>query len=215
MLAKSFIAAAFAGMAAAQNTGVEVIPVLVGMSPNGTAGTFFSPESITAPVGSMVQFQFMGGNHTVTQAAFSNPCQPLSSTNASAVGFHSDFVPAANNAQTGKVPSYTIQIKDTRPIWAYCAQGRHCQSGMVMVINENTAATPENSLANFKAAAASVEQATVPGPNGGAATGNGGGQTGGNGGNAGNADANTPAAGANLRVPAYLLAAVAGAAALF
>ena len=110
--------------------------MLVGMSANGTAGQIFSPEKITAPVGSMVQFQFMGGNHTVTQSNFANPCIPLSTSNTSATGFHSDYVPAMNNQETGRVPAYTIMINDTAPIWAYCAQGQHCQNGMALVINE-------------------------------------------------------------------------------
>lgn len=110
--------------------------MLVGMSANGTAGQIFSPEKVTAPQGSMVQFQFMGGNHTVTQSDFANPCAPLSSSNTSATGFHSDYVPAMDNQEAGQVPTYTIMVNDTAPIWAYCAQGQHCQSGMVMVINE-------------------------------------------------------------------------------
>ncbi|MBE3046166.1 cupredoxin domain-containing protein [Candidatus Bathyarchaeota archaeon] len=106
------------------------------MSANGTAGTIFSPEKVTAPVGSMVQFQFMGGNHTVTQSSFAEPCAPLSAGNATAAGFHSDYVPAMDVAETGQVPAYTIMINDTAPIWAYCAQAAHCKGGMSMVINE-------------------------------------------------------------------------------
>ena len=106
------------------------------MSPNGTAGTIFSPDRVVAPVGSMVQFQFMGGNHTVTQSSLADPCVPLSESNSSAPSFHSGYVPAMNNQETGEVPVYTIMINDTKPIWAYCAQGKHCQAGMSMVINE-------------------------------------------------------------------------------
>lgn len=106
------------------------------MNANGTAGTFFSPDKVTAPVGSMVQFQFMGGNHTVTQSTFDQPCTPISAINASAVGVNTGYVPAMNAMQSGQIPVYSIMINDTRPIWLYCAQGRHCQSGMVMVINE-------------------------------------------------------------------------------
>ena len=124
------------GRIAQGNGDVEVIPVLVGMSANGTAGQIFSPNKLTAPVGSRVQFQFMGGNHTVTQSNFANPCTPLSTSNSSATGFHSDYIPAMNNQETGQVPTYTVEITDSAPIWAYCAQGRHCQNGMVMVINE-------------------------------------------------------------------------------
>jgi plastocyanin len=121
-----------AGVAQAQ----KIIPVLVGSNANGTTGTIFSPDKVTAPVGSIVQFQFMGGNHTVTQSTFDRPCVPISSVNSSATGFHSGYVPAAASRSQGNIAVFNIQINDTRPLWLYCAQGRHCQSGMTMVINE-------------------------------------------------------------------------------
>jgi hypothetical protein len=51
-------------------------------------------------------------------------------------GFHSGFLPAAASASTGMMPTFTITINDTKPLWLYCAQGKHCENGMVMVINE-------------------------------------------------------------------------------
>lgn len=36
----------------------------------------FSPDSITAPVGSEVEFQFYGPAHSVVQADFAAPCAP-------------------------------------------------------------------------------------------------------------------------------------------
>lgn len=32
-------------------------------------------------------------------------------------------------------PTYTIQVNDTKPIWAYCRQGNHCGQGMVFSVN--------------------------------------------------------------------------------
>ena len=83
----------------------------------------------------MVQFQFLAGNHTVTQSNFDNPCQPISAF-SNATGFHSGYVPAAASVAAGNIPTYTIMINSTNPIWVYCAQGKHCQAGMSMVINE-------------------------------------------------------------------------------
>jgi plastocyanin len=37
----------------------------------------FSPDTITAPVGSEVEFQFFGPQHSVVQANFDAPCQPF------------------------------------------------------------------------------------------------------------------------------------------
>lgn len=85
--------------------------------------------------GEFVQFQFHTGNHTVTQSTFDKPCEPIG-MNSNVTGFHSGFLPVAASAAMGMIPTYTIQINNTNPLWLYCAKGNHCQSGMVMVINE-------------------------------------------------------------------------------
>lgn len=94
----------------------------------------YSPSSIKAAVGDMVQFQFVAGNHTVTQSTFDQPCQPVNMFTPNVTGFHSGYQPVA--AGGSNIPTYTIQVKNTTPMWVYCAQGKHCQAGMVMVINE-------------------------------------------------------------------------------
>lgn len=84
----------------------------------------------------MVQFQFWVGNHTVTQSNFDNPCVPINNVNSSIEGFYSGFMPVAASADKSMIPTYTITIKDDKPVWIYCSQGKHCQGGMSMVINE-------------------------------------------------------------------------------
>ncbi|KAK4954580.1 hypothetical protein LTR10_008013 [Elasticomyces elasticus] len=42
----------------------------------GEDGLVFTPSSITAPVGSQVEYQFYPRNHSVVSSAFDNPCQP-------------------------------------------------------------------------------------------------------------------------------------------
>jgi hypothetical protein len=135
------------------------------MSPNGSAGNFFSPNSVTAAVGDTIQFQFMGGNHTVTQSTFDNPCIPISMVNTSVVGFHSGFFPTQQAAGQSMVLAWNLLINDTRPMWLYCAQGRHCQSGMGMVINENPAANQSRTLTNYLSLAATAPQSMVPAGN--------------------------------------------------
>lgn len=115
----------------AQGQGTKVTVVQVGRNGSLT----FSPNNIKVNAGEMVQFQFMGGNHTVTQSTFDQPCMPIG-MNANATGFHSGYIPAAASQSMGMIPTYTIMINDTKPVWAYCAQAKHCQNGMVMVINE-------------------------------------------------------------------------------
>lgn len=96
----------------------------------------YSPNNIKAAAGDMVQFQFVAGNHTVTQSTFDQPCRPINSVMTNVTGFHSGYMPVAASQATGMIPTYTIQINNTTPLWVYCAQARHCESGMVMVINE-------------------------------------------------------------------------------
>jgi plastocyanin len=93
----------------------------------------FSPDNIKAAVGDMVQFQFAPANHTVTQSTFDQPCQPIS-LNTNNTGIFSGFMPVTASAT--EVPTYTVLINNTTPIWLYCSQGKHCQAGMVAVINE-------------------------------------------------------------------------------
>lgn len=206
MLFTTAIVAALAGFAQAQSVSVQAVQVA---SNNGSLT--FSPDRITAAEGSMVQFQFMGGNHTVTQSTFDQPCVPLNVANpaATTAGVFSGYVPVAASANMGQRPVFTIMVNSTAPMWLYCQQGPHCQRGMAMVINENPTANASRTLENYKAAAAQISG----GGAGGGAGGNGnapatpgapGGQNGGNG---------VPAAGSLLAVPSTLLA-LAGAAAL-
>lgn len=96
--------------------------------------TKFEPNKLTAEVGDMVQFQFAGGNHTVAQSTFDNPCVPISMVDPKVTGFYSGYMPTS--AAADMLPTYTIMISNLTPIWIYCSQGQHCQKGMQMVINE-------------------------------------------------------------------------------
>ncbi|PNY29954.1 Uncharacterized protein TCAP_00119 [Tolypocladium capitatum] len=159
----SLVAAAL--LSVAQATDVHV--VAVGKNPvnNQTALQYF-PDKVTAEPGSMVQFQFWAGNHTVTQSNFDNPCLPISSINSSVAGIFSSFQPAAASEAMGMIPVFTIMVNDTKPIWIYCSQGPHCKGGMAMVINENTKANSSRSLENYKNLAKNSVQGNVEIPGG-------------------------------------------------
>lgn len=105
---------------------------LVTVGYNGTIT--FSPSKLSdVSPGEAIQFQFVAGNHTVTQSTFDAPCQPIV-MNSNVTGIHSGFMAAA--ADKDNVPVYTVVVKNKNPLWLYCAQGKHCQGGMVMVVNE-------------------------------------------------------------------------------
>lgn len=121
--------------------GTRLIPVLV-----GGASLTFTPNSVTANPGDVIQFQFAARNHTVTQSDQSSPCQPLSAAAATgaagasgasaqaAAGVNSGFI-AFDNGASGFVGTFDMPVTSSKPMFLYCAQATHCQSGMVMVIN--------------------------------------------------------------------------------
>ncbi|UKZ87793.1 uncharacterized protein TrAFT101_003568 [Trichoderma asperellum] len=154
---KSLLVAALAAVTQA----VDVQVVSVGQNPmagmTGQPAIKYYPDNIKAAPGSMVQFQFWAGNHTVTQSDFDHPCTPISQVNSSVPGIWSSFMPVAAGASKKEIPVFTIQINDTKPIWIFCSQGKHCSSGMSMVINENTSANSTRSLANYRTAASTAQ----------------------------------------------------------
>ncbi|ODQ54803.1 Cupredoxin [Saitoella complicata NRRL Y-17804] len=122
----------------------------------GKGGLTFNPPQLQAAVGDMVQFQFWPKNHSVAQAAFANPCAPIPAA-AGVAQFWSGFMPVSNSSTS--IPTYTILVNSTTPLWFYCSQGDHCQSGMVGVINP----TSNKTLEAFKASAAKATENLSPG----------------------------------------------------
>jgi len=112
--------------------------VNVGAFANGTAGLIFDPSSITAAIGDTVTFQFHPKNHTVTQSTFANPCtiMPPNATSGAPGGINSGFMPVA--AGTTTLPSVTVNVTVSTPLWFYCEQTGHCSQGMVFAINAPT-----------------------------------------------------------------------------
>ncbi|KIP05985.1 hypothetical protein PHLGIDRAFT_107475 [Phlebiopsis gigantea 11061_1 CR5-6] len=118
----------------------------------GPNRVFFSPSNITAQIGDTVTFQFQQKNHTVTQSTFAQPCVSLTESSTSGqIGFDSSFMPVADNATN--FPTYTIQINDTSPLWAFCRQTNHCGAGMVFSVN-----APELGPTTFEAFTARAKE---------------------------------------------------------
>jgi plastocyanin len=98
----------------------------------GGTSLAFNPPNITAQVGDTITFEFHQKNHTVTASSFDAPCRDLSSTTGQN-GFDSGYIPVADG--TTNFPTYTVQVNDTKAIWAFCKQGNHCGQGMVFAAN--------------------------------------------------------------------------------
>ncbi|KAJ7090318.1 hypothetical protein B0H15DRAFT_838101 [Mycena belliarum] len=126
----------------------------------GPNGNFYTPANITAAPGDTVTFHFHEKNHTVTASSFNDPCRPLSLTSTTGqLGFDSGFMPVSPNA--AQFPSFTIQINNTQPLWAYCRQLNHCGSGMVFSVN--AVENGPNNFAAFKAKAMQLNGTVTPG----------------------------------------------------
>lgn len=138
---------ALLGLASAQRLHV------VSVSGEGDWALKFAPDNIKAPVGDMIQFQFRAGNHSVVQSTFDNPCNPIK-MHTGTEGFYSGYQLVKASEEMDMIPTYTIMVKDDKPMWVYCSQGQHCQNGMTMVINENTAANSSRSLDEYRKLAA-------------------------------------------------------------
>lgn len=82
-------------------------------------GLSFSPSTITANEGDVVQFRF-GSGHDVVSGNFDSPCQPNGNI-------------YSGEPNDGDIFSVTLNSSD--PIWIYCSVPQHCQRGMAMVIN--------------------------------------------------------------------------------
>ncbi|KAK0099503.1 hypothetical protein ONS95_000234 [Cadophora gregata] len=136
------LAAVVATATAQQGTTIQVTV--------GKGGLVYSPNNIKAEVGTNIEFSFFPKNHTVTQSSFNDPCHPLEN------GFFSSFVPTANSPSGS---TFTITVKDTKPIWLYCGQGNHCQTGMVAAIN---APDTGNTFEAFALLAKSASASTSP-----------------------------------------------------
>ena len=66
----------------------------------------YNPESITANVGDVVEFQVMQKNHTVTQSTFAEPCKAMEG------GMDSGFMPNPDGA-AGVTWNMTVETTDT------------------------------------------------------------------------------------------------------
>jgi len=120
----------------------------------GQGGTIFTPSTVAAKVGDVILFKFVAGNHSVTQAPFAHPCIQAWLDDDKTPGIDTGFV-ASNGSNT---PVVQVRIDSTLPTWLFCQQGKHCNSGMVMVINPP--ADGSKTLDQFKANAAT---APIPG----------------------------------------------------
>jgi plastocyanin len=104
-----------------------ILCILYNVNVGGNQQFIFTPTTVRAIPGDVVQFTFLDLNHTVTSGdPFGEGCTP-------SYVFNSGFIPVSNS--TNSKPTFSVVITNTLPIPVYCAQAQHCQNGMTMVIN--------------------------------------------------------------------------------
>ncbi|CAK7210879.1 hypothetical protein SBRCBS47491_000927 [Sporothrix bragantina] len=110
----------------------------------GATGFTFSPNNLSnVAVGSIIEFNFYPGNHSVVRSAYKFPCIPYEDTGPNRVGFFSGFLDT--NVYSSDGPKYRVRVNDTDPIFYYCAAPGSCiTQGMIGVINPNSTWTLEN-----------------------------------------------------------------------
>ncbi|KAJ4490707.1 hypothetical protein J3R30DRAFT_3751676 [Lentinula aciculospora] len=140
-IAMRSLAVACLGIVAFVQAQNQTIQVQVGGTENESGGIFqFKPSSFNATNGSVITFEFSGnpGNHSITQSALSNPCQPMSE------GFDSGWVLIPTGGVTPN-PLWNLTITDdSNPIYFFCKQlipSPHCAAGMVGTVNAPSSGT--------------------------------------------------------------------------
>ncbi|RMZ89435.1 hypothetical protein DV736_g3345, partial [Chaetothyriales sp. CBS 134916] len=105
-------------------------------------GLSYSPDSLTAAKGDVVEFTF-GQGHDVVSGSFDSPCQ-------------NDGKIYSGEPGNGEV--FSLTINSTDPLWIYCSVPGHCQGGMAMVINAPSGKT----IDDYKSAASKTDSSNAP-----------------------------------------------------
>ncbi|KAM7189801.1 Cupredoxin, partial [Rhypophila sp. PSN 637] len=114
----------------------------------GKSGLTFSPDSVTAKTGDVLEYHFHGPvPHSVAQSDFSSPCNPSKTG-----GFYSGTIRTDGNGENSDV--FRVTVNSTSPIFFYCAIPGHCESGMAGVVNPSSSGS--ETLDAYKNAAQSA-----------------------------------------------------------
>jgi plastocyanin len=106
----------------------------------GNDGLNFDPNTVKAAVGDTIEFQFYPMNHSVAQANYDRPCEPMSGGSDSKPIFSGFFPVDSSKTESDKM--FSMMVNSSDPIWLYCSQAAHCKMGQVMVINPKYAISP-------------------------------------------------------------------------
>ncbi|KAK7435911.1 hypothetical protein VKT23_015753 [Stygiomarasmius scandens] len=116
-----------------------VFTVGVGKDENtGHKGIGFDPSVIYPVVGDEIVFEFRSGQHSVVQSSYDNPCAP--SNGGFDTGVQS--VPDSTPVDADGLPTVTLSVTDTQPMWFFDQAGGECQQGGILAVNPAGTQTP-------------------------------------------------------------------------
>ncbi|CAK7227973.1 hypothetical protein SEUCBS140593_006757 [Sporothrix eucalyptigena] len=126
----------------------------------GESGLSFTPNTVSAAVGDVLEFSFYPRNHSVALGTWDQACVPAASG-----GFFSGFIPLDNNAS--HLATFQVTVDTFNPMVFYCSAGRHCQEGMFGVVNpangtNTTAANADDTLAAYAVMAKNASSSVSP-----------------------------------------------------
>ncbi|PNY24420.1 Uncharacterized protein TCAP_05629 [Tolypocladium capitatum] len=113
----------------------------------GGNGKDFSPSSVTAAKGDVIEFHFLKSLHNVAAGDFAKACSPLTTG-----GFYSGFI----QPKSGGPTVFQVTVNSTDPIFYYCSVGNHCQDGMVGVVNPTSNLTLDKYASSAKSASSNI-----------------------------------------------------------
>lgn len=110
----------------AQSSPQSTIDVTVGSGGN----LIFDPSTVDATKGTVIRFNFLALNHSLTQSTYQNPCESNGQ-------FDTHFAQFNPKNESGEF-LVDFLVETDSPSWFYCAQtiGKsHCSEGMVFSLN--------------------------------------------------------------------------------
>ncbi|POR38841.1 Uncharacterized protein TPAR_00962 [Tolypocladium paradoxum] len=126
----------------AANAAAKTIQIKVGEN-----GNSFSPSSVTADKGDVIEYHFLKSTHDVVAGDFTKACSPLT-----AGGFYSGAIqPQGSNPSV-----FQVTVNSADPIFFYCSVASHCQGGMVGVVNPTSDKTLDTYSNTAKSASSNI-----------------------------------------------------------
>ena len=135
------------------NASSQVIQIIAGMP----GQDYFNPSSINVTTGTVLRFEFLSLNYTLSQSDATHPC---SNASVQDPGLQ-QHVPL--NISGASVVEYVVE--SNQPQWFYCSQAlptSHCHPGMLFSLNP-THTKPEY-IGNISSSHSSTTMKTTPKP---------------------------------------------------